>query len=284
MQAPDLTQCYPGLLQSQSRIVNYLHSLEQNRPNVLFLEGGSLQDRRGLALYWAALLNCTYKQPPCLECFCCRQIANQAFRDLFLFQGLQENIKIDQVREARAIMGQKPDAGQMRVFVLEQAQELTQAAANSLLKCMEEPLSGNCFVLLAPQRQLLLPTLVSRSLVLTLSRSVQEVDVSQEAEQWLGRLLEFWRTGRGLLSHSSAQGAVDKRLVQEVLVLCQQSLLQAGRQKPGGELSRHWRNTLDAQGWSRVCELLQQAQQALDLQVHPALVLEWVGVKVRTWL
>ncbi|MFW6315218.1 MAG: DNA polymerase III subunit delta', partial [Desulfohalobiaceae bacterium] len=273
-----------GLLQRQSRLVEYLHRLEQNRPNVLFLEGGSLEERRGLALYWSALLNCSQKQPPCLECSCCRQIANQAFRDLFLFQGLQESIKIDQVREARSLMGQKPDAGQVRVFILEQAQGLTQAAANSLLKSMEEPLPGNAFVLLAPQRQLLLPTLVSRSLVLTLSRARQEVDVSQEAERWLGLLQEFWRTGQGLLRHSSAQGALDKKLVQEILVLCQQVMLQAGRQKSAGQLEIFLQTRLDAQGWSRICELLQQAQQALDLQVHPALVLEWMGVKVRTWL
>jgi DNA polymerase-3 subunit delta' len=264
--------------------VDYLHRLDHNRHNVLFLEGGNLQERQGLALYWSALLNCAQRQPPCLECSCCRQIANQAFRDLFLFKGLQGSIKIDQVREARTLMGQKPDAGQMRIFVLEEAQELTQAAANSLLKCMEEPLPGNCFVLLAPQRQLLLPTLVSRSLVLALARAVQEVNACKEAEKWLGLLLGFWRSGRGLLSHSSAQGAVDKQMVQEILVLCQQGLLQAGQQNPSGELGKLWQERLDVQGWSRVSELLQQAQQALALQVHPALVLEWLGVKIRTWL
>ncbi|MFP4213040.1 MAG: DNA polymerase III subunit delta' [Desulfohalobiaceae bacterium] len=284
MQAPDLTQCYPDLLQDQARVVGYMQKLQRSRPNVLFLEGGSLQERQGLALYWAALLNCAASQPPCLDCSCCRQIANQAFRDLFLFQGLQESIKIDQVREARTLMGQKPDAGQVRVFVLEQAQELTQAAANSLLKCMEEPLPGNCFVLLAPQRQLLLPTLVSRSLVLGLSRTAQAAQTSREAQQWLGLLLHFWRTGQGLLSQSSAQGAVDKRLVQEIIVLCQQSLLMQAGPGAGSELARYWQDRLDTQGWSRVCELLQQAQQALKLQVHPALVLEWMGVKVRTWL
>ncbi len=284
MSVPDLHALYPGLLSSQSRIVHYLHKLQHNRPNVLFLEGGALRERAGLALYWASLLNCRAQQPPCLQCASCIQIANLAYRDLFFFNGQEQSIKIHEVREARTIMGQKPDAGQVRVFVLHQAQELTQAAANSLLKAMEEPLPDNCFVLLATQRQLLLPTLVSRSFVLTLSRrSETPGPVVKDVGQWLDLLLVFWRTGQGLLAKTAAKGALDKDLVLQILLQCEKSLLQAAQNQSGDQLVHYWNSSLDLAGWNRVSELLQQAQEALEYQVHPALVLEWVALKIRSW-
>ncbi len=283
MSVSDLTSLYPGLLVNQGRLLKLLHNLEHNRPNVLFLEGGSRKEREGLALYWSCLLNCAQENKPCLFCSSCRQIANMAFRDQFVFSGQEQTIKIDQVREAKTIMSQKPDLGQVRIFILSQAQELTQSAANSLLKAMEEPLPDNYFVLLAPQRKLLLPTLVSRSFVLTLSSSNQQYNLEDQGLQgWLQLLLTFWRTGQGLLAESTVQGALDKGLVRQILFKCQQNLLQSAQHNQvKEELSEFLSGTLDSRSWNQVHELLQQAVLALENQVHPALVLEWTAMRIR---
>lgn len=61
-----------------------------------------------------------------------------------------------------------PAVGRRRVFLLENAETLNEAAANSLLKVLEEPPPYVVFLLLAPHPARLLPTLVSRSQIVRL--------------------------------------------------------------------------------------------------------------------
>lgn len=55
--------------------------------------------------------------------------------------------------------------GQKFFFILESADLLTPACANSLLKSLEEPPEGYHFILLVERRELVLPTIMSRALV-----------------------------------------------------------------------------------------------------------------------
>ncbi|MCS6776996.1 MAG: hypothetical protein RMJ43_11365 [Chloroherpetonaceae bacterium] len=55
-----------------------------------------------------------------------------------------------------------PVIGRRRVYILEQADTLTEAAANSLLKVLEEPPPYALFLLRAPHTSHVLPTIVSR--------------------------------------------------------------------------------------------------------------------------
>ncbi|HLK59897.1 MAG TPA: hypothetical protein VKU00_25270 [Chthonomonadaceae bacterium] len=61
-----------------------------------------------------------------------------------------------------------PTIGRRRVYIIERADTLTESAANSLLKVLEEPPPYVLFVLLAPQAARVLPTIVSRSQILRL--------------------------------------------------------------------------------------------------------------------
>lgn len=265
--------------EGQERVVSLLHRMAPNPPQVLLLEGGTPQDRLTVSLYWAALLNCPENDPPCFRCPVCRQVQGHAFRDLYVFSGMEEAIKIDGVRNIRAGMGQRPDHGRMRVIIFHQAQELTQSAANSLLKAMEEPLPGNAFVLLAPLRSWLLPTLVSRSQVLPLNWSHNQRSNHEQTREWQKRLTGFWRTGRGLFEYTAKKGEVSRTLVQEIVTACQQALAQAMQGKGGEEMSQLMHQSLDAQGLMSLDQVLHKAHQALHLQTTPALVLDWVGVE-----
>lgn len=55
--------------------------------------------------------------------------------------------------------------GQKFFFILEYADLLTPACANSLLKSLEEPPAGYHFILLVERRELVLPTIMSRALI-----------------------------------------------------------------------------------------------------------------------
>ncbi|MBM3496430.1 MAG: hypothetical protein FJX72_19240 [Armatimonadetes bacterium] len=62
-----------------------------------------------------------------------------------------------------------PSIGRRRVYIVERADTLNDAASNSLLKVLEEPPPYAVFVLLTPNAERLLPTILSRCQVVTLT-------------------------------------------------------------------------------------------------------------------
>jgi DNA polymerase-3 subunit delta' len=76
-----------------------------------------------------------------------------------------QDLSIDQVRTlilARAAY--PPHEGRARVYIVRRAEELSTAAANALLKTLEEPGDKTHFVLLSSRAGSLLPTILSRTL------------------------------------------------------------------------------------------------------------------------
>lgn len=322
-----------------ARVRGFLHRLAQKPPQVLLFEGGDVNSRLAAAHYWAALLNCTgtananalppsassiglpglplaspAKAPatdhgdgqapppggrPCLACPDCVRMLTNMHRDFFFFDGVAASIKIDDVRALRGVLGEPPREAAYRVCVFREAQALVEAAANALLKSFEDPRPGTSFVLLAPQRERLLPTLVSRSVALTLpwptpkafdacasipGREVGgddgfEADRSQSLAIWEAALVSFLRTGRGFFEKSGSRGAVDASLVQEITSLCRCALLERLRSN-GADA--------DAQGLAALLspvpeprlrmldEALAECQESLVYGVNPVLVLEWL--------
>jgi DNA polymerase-3 subunit delta' len=265
---------------SQPRMVDFLHRYASEPPKVLLLEGGSIEERQGLALYWAALLSCSHGPPPCSSCEICRQIRSRAFRELLFFSGREGPIKIEEIREVRRMLGQKPDSGPVRVIVFSEAQELTQASANALLKSLEEPLPNNHFVLLAPQRNWLLPTLVSRSFVLTLSWSRPSEPEATVSQTWRPRLIAFWRSGQGLFEHTAKKSEVDKLLVQDILGDCRQALRQFLSGEQRHPMAALWAERLSAEQGLAIDRILGKAFEALRYQTTPSLVLDWVALQI----
>ncbi len=97
-----------------------------------------------------------------------------------------ESIGVDAVREAQAFMDLTPHYGTGRCLLLEPADGLTEEAANSLLKTLEEPPPGALLVLAARRLAPLPATIVSRCRRLTLG--VPEPG-NREVLDWLRREL-----------------------------------------------------------------------------------------------
>ncbi|MCF8104061.1 MAG: DNA polymerase III subunit delta' [Desulfohalobiaceae bacterium] len=269
---------------NQERLLGYLHRLQRTPPNVLLLEGGCEKDRTALGSYWAALLNCREEKPPCLSCSTCRQIQAGVFRDVYFFDGSQDSVKIDEVRQIRRMMGEKPEYGGPRCFVFNEAQGLTVSAANSLLKSLEEPFPGNVFVLLVPLRSRLLPTLVSRSMVLSLAWRKKAAAEEDTVLKWEGLLLEFWRTGQGLFEHTGRKKELDRNMVRSVVLRCQRTLLQAVSGKAEDPAQQFWQENFQRASFGRVDGLLDKALEILNYQTNPVIVLEWLAVKIWVWI
>ncbi|PTN33338.1 DNA polymerase III subunit delta' [Desulfonatronum sp. SC1] len=301
----------------QERVVGILARLLSRTPRVLLLEGGTAEEREKLALYWTALLNCTalpapsllppslndspFDSPdgpelpgpdaslpvdgprPCEHCPACSRIRDGVFLDLIYLDGREGRIGIDTVRELRGLLGQAPRDAKRRVVALGEAQELTEEAANALLKSMEDTETRNAYVLLAPQRERLLRTLVSRSWVATLS---WDLDGIQEREggpdtEWGEALARFLTTGRGWFGRTLIKGQVDRPLAFHMVHTCRRGLIRACQGRPDSSLARVFREQGSPAAWRAVDLHLDEAEQALRAQVAPTLVLDWLAVGLR---
>jgi len=82
--------------------------------------------------------------------------------DLLLVLPAGEVIKVEQVRALVGEIAEKPFEGRGRAIVVDDAHRMTEQAANTLLKSLEEPPASTHFLLVTPAPQALLPTIRSR--------------------------------------------------------------------------------------------------------------------------
>ncbi len=140
--------------------------LERVGSGYLFL-GPAGVGRRLTAVAWAAVLNC--EQPgdlypyACGQCRPCRLIGQQQHPDLIQIAAEpNKDLKIEQIREAVREAHFKPYEAKKKVFLFDNADHMTDGAANALLKTLEEPSSTLVLILIAESEGRLLPTIRSR--------------------------------------------------------------------------------------------------------------------------
>ena len=129
--------------------------------------------RSSAAIAFAQALVCP--KDGCGACNACRSVLNGAHPDVEIIRTEGLSIKIDEVRELLARVAWAPSMGGWRVIVMEDADRLTESAANALLKAVEEPGTRTVWLLCAPTLHDLLPTVRSRC------RHVQLVTPSTQA-------------------------------------------------------------------------------------------------------
>jgi len=98
----------------------------------------------------------------CATCNACRSVITSAHPDVEVIRTEGLSIKIDEVRELLARVAWAPSMGGWRVVVMEDADRLTESAANALLKAIEEPGNRTVWLLCAPTLHDVLPTIRSR--------------------------------------------------------------------------------------------------------------------------
>lgn len=175
------------------------HGLMQRRerlPHALLLSGPPGSGKRLFAEHLAHALLCSTPDPEgfaCGHCAECRWMTSGNHPDYFTLipaadeaededaeqaeSGKKEKAKstqivIDQVRALQASLevGAGGHAGGLRVVIVDPAEAMNVAAANSVLKALEEPLGGTVYILVSHAPRRLLPTIRSRCQVLDFPR------------------------------------------------------------------------------------------------------------------
>ena len=193
-------------------------------------------------------------------------------------------IRIGAIRELERLASLRPAMARRKVFILDEAERMTDDTPQAFLKTLEEPPAATVIILILPRARAVPATLLSRCQIVrfgpradsgtTAARS-QALDLLAEVKSQGVEAL-FRRTDR--LEREKAEGLVDAYwLYCRDLLLAKSGapsslLLDADR---AGELAR------EAEGWSidqivAAVNVCRQAREALLRNVAPRLTLEIV--------
>lgn len=143
------------------------HAAEADRVGHAWLiTGPPGSGRSNAARCFAAALQCD--QRGCGTCNACRTTLRGSHPDVTLVRTDQLSLRVDEIRELVGKAARAPVGGRWQVLVVEDADRLTEQAADALLKSLEEPADRTVWLLCAPTVEDVVPTIRSRCRLLVL--------------------------------------------------------------------------------------------------------------------
>ena len=144
--------------------------------------------KKMLARTFAQTLNCEAGGiNPCGECQSCKQAVSGNHPDIITgTHEKPEMVSVDEVREQLIdSIAIKPYKGKYKVYIVPDADLMTIAAQNTLLKTIEEPPEYGVVLLLASNLDRVLPTVLSRCVLLS-TKPVNDLDMLEYLQKNLG--------------------------------------------------------------------------------------------------
>jgi DNA polymerase-3 subunit delta' len=122
--------------------------------------------RADAARAFAAALSCVHADPGaapgCGECVGCHTVLTDTAADLRTVRAEGLSLGVGDVRALVRDAATAPTSGRYRILLVDEADRLTDSAANALLKALEEPAPRSVFLLCAPSVDDVMPTIRSR--------------------------------------------------------------------------------------------------------------------------
>ena len=161
----------------------------QRFPHALMLHGVPGVGKFSFAQWLAHTLLCEVRSSsltPCGQCPSCKLNQAGSHPDFIVVSPEEDKtqISVDQIRAANESLTLTSTRNGYRVAIIEPAHQMTIAAANSLLKTLEEPNPNTLIIMVTSQPGSLLPTLRSRCQQLAI-----RVPTLTETQHWLQQQL-----------------------------------------------------------------------------------------------
>lgn len=152
------------ILGHSRQILKLKRALKENKvPHAYLFSGIEGVGKRQTAIGLAQALNCAgIKEIPCEQCLSCQKISKGVHPDCLFIEPDGKTIRIEVLRDLKQKAYLYPLEGRSKIFIIDQAEKMTLASANALLKILEEPPNQTYFILITSQPSALLPTIRSR--------------------------------------------------------------------------------------------------------------------------
>lgn len=148
-----------------------LNMLEKGKlPHAIMLEGDDGLGKHTLALALSKAILCDNSAEGCENCRSCTLFSAGTHPDFSIISQNGNNlIKVDDIRALRKKAFERPDRGEKKVYLVENAHCMNRDAQNAFLKILEEPPEYVVFILLAVSSAAFLDTVISRCTVFRLT-------------------------------------------------------------------------------------------------------------------
>ena len=230
----------------------------------------------------AKSLNCTgadgrgdITADPCGVCAACTEIDADRYVD-YIEMDAASHRSIDEIRDLIERAAYKPSVGRFKVFMIDEAHQLTKDAFNALLKTLEEPPEYLKFVLATTDPERMLPTVLSRCLQFNLRPMAPET-----VHQHLARVLDAeglsHEEGALRLLSRAARGSMRDALslTDQAIAYCGGALHEAGVRAMLGTVGEGAvLDLLQALAHRDARGVLAQAEGARSAGLSPASLLE----------
>lgn len=151
-------------------------------PHAILVNGVTGSGKLAFSQWLLHLLSCqqpqqavnnqvTYLQR-CGRCKTCLLINSNTYPDHLNLVAEKSSLGVDDIRYSTLFLQKKAHLGKFKTVLINHAQTMTIAAANALLKTLEEPSDNSVIILLTNDIENLLPTIVSRCRVINIRPSV----------------------------------------------------------------------------------------------------------------
>lgn len=139
------------------------------------IQGERSSGKEFIAKVFAMALQCENRTEgqevePCQECHACKQALSGNHPDIiFITHEKPGTISVEDIRrQINSDMAIKPYSGPKKIYVINDGEKMTAQAQNALLKTLEEPPEYGLILILTSNVNALLPTIVSRCVVLNM--------------------------------------------------------------------------------------------------------------------
>ena len=178
----------------------------------------------------AMAVNCEREDPgerPCGECESCLLVRQNRHPDVIELDAASNN-SVEDVRDLREKVRLASMRGGTRVWVLDEAHMLSRAAANALLKTLEEPPDNLVFVLATTEPEKLPPTILSRCQHFRFRRLSEEEIVSKLSRLCEEREVEAENEALSLVARAADGAMRDGESLLERLLTSGEKITQQG--------------------------------------------------------
>lgn len=135
------------------------------------MNGERSSGKEFIAQVFAATLQCERRQDePCGKCHSCKQTQSKNQPDIIRITHEKPNsVGVEDIRnQINSDIGIKPYSSPYKIYIMNEAEKMTVQAQNALLKTLEEPPAYAVILLLTTHVDALLPTILSRCVVLNM--------------------------------------------------------------------------------------------------------------------